>query len=260
MEGTAAARAAVGRIQPRGGRWFAVHELHCSAVFDALQNTRPRLCRPGVVSDPRATYRYRCGLRPAGTTNPSVFLSPAGRRTLHCRLARRRGIAPGRTQRAPGYRSPTKRRSGLSRHHRTLPQGTLLKDCATHPAEGPVDDDVPEVRLVDDDIVDAMQQHIPGYLDITPADLRAIYELAHEHAGGQRLPGAARGRRPGASDRDADRARCPVAPAGADLPRPAAAHDRRSPARSATAATRRRCGMSRRHRRSRCRRSPGSAR
>lgn len=35
--------------------------------------------------------------------------------------------------------------------------------------------------LTDDDILDAMR-HIPGYLDITTEDFRAIYRLAHRHA------------------------------------------------------------------------------
>lgn len=41
--------------------------------------------------------------------------------------------------------------------------------------------DMAEVELTDDDILDAMQ-HIPGYLDITAEDFRAIYHLAHYHA------------------------------------------------------------------------------
>ncbi len=43
------------------------------------------------------------------------------------------------------------------------------------------DDDLPELDLSDEDIIDAMR-HIPGYLDITTADFRAIYHLAHRHA------------------------------------------------------------------------------
>jgi len=42
-------------------------------------------------------------------------------------------------------------------------------------------DDVPELTLTDDDILDAMR-HIPGYLDISTEDFRAIYHLAHDHA------------------------------------------------------------------------------
>lgn len=42
-------------------------------------------------------------------------------------------------------------------------------------------EDTPEIELTDDDILDAMQ-HIPGYLDITTEDFRAIYHLAHRHA------------------------------------------------------------------------------
>ena len=39
----------------------------------------------------------------------------------------------------------------------------------------------PEVDLSDEDILDAMR-HIPGYLDISTEDFRAIYHLAHVHA------------------------------------------------------------------------------
>lgn len=42
-------------------------------------------------------------------------------------------------------------------------------------------DDLPELDLSDEDIIDAMR-HIPGYLDISTADFRAIYHLAHRHA------------------------------------------------------------------------------
>ena len=42
-------------------------------------------------------------------------------------------------------------------------------------------DDLPELELSDDDILDAMRR-IPGYLDITTADFRAIYHLAHRHS------------------------------------------------------------------------------
>lgn len=38
-----------------------------------------------------------------------------------------------------------------------------------------------ELELADADILDAMQ-HISGYLDITTADFREIYHLAHHHA------------------------------------------------------------------------------
>ncbi len=43
------------------------------------------------------------------------------------------------------------------------------------------DDEIPELELSDEDILDAMR-HIPGYLDITTTDFRAIYHLAHGHA------------------------------------------------------------------------------
>jgi CBS-domain-containing membrane protein len=38
-----------------------------------------------------------------------------------------------------------------------------------------------EIRLSDVDILDAMRE-IPGYLDITTSDFRALYHLAHHHA------------------------------------------------------------------------------
>jgi CBS domain-containing protein len=43
------------------------------------------------------------------------------------------------------------------------------------------EDGVPELELSDEDILDAMR-HIPGYIDITTLDFRAIYHLAHSHA------------------------------------------------------------------------------
>jgi CBS-domain-containing membrane protein len=56
---------------------------------------------------------------------------------------------------------------------------------------------LPELELSDEDILDAMQ-HIPGYLDITTEDFRAIYHVAHAHAlnrlfGGIRAAGLMRG-------------------------------------------------------------------
>lgn len=45
----------------------------------------------------------------------------------------------------------------------------------------PADNDSAELELTDGDILDAMQ-HIPGYLDISTEDFRAIYHLAHRHA------------------------------------------------------------------------------
>ena len=38
-----------------------------------------------------------------------------------------------------------------------------------------------ELSLSDEDILDAMR-HVPGYLDITTADFRILYELAYRHA------------------------------------------------------------------------------
>jgi CBS-domain-containing membrane protein len=53
-------------------------------------------------------------------------------------------------------------------------------------------DDLPELDLSDDDIIDAMS-HIPGYIDISSEDFRAIYHLAHRHAV-ERLSGRLRAR------------------------------------------------------------------
>jgi CBS domain-containing membrane protein len=46
------------------------------------------------------------------------------------------------------------------------------------------DDGVPELELSDEDVLEAMR-HIPGYLDISTEDFRAIYHLAHAHAVGR---------------------------------------------------------------------------
>jgi len=51
-------------------------------------------------------------------------------------------------------------------------------------------DDLPELELSDEDILDAMQ-HIPGYVDISTDDFRAVYHLSHRHAL-QRLLGRVR--------------------------------------------------------------------
>ncbi|AFL73696.1 CBS domain-containing protein [Thiocystis violascens] len=42
-------------------------------------------------------------------------------------------------------------------------------------------DDLAEIEITDDDILEAMRE-IPGYLDITTMDFRAVYHLAHRHA------------------------------------------------------------------------------
>lgn len=42
-------------------------------------------------------------------------------------------------------------------------------------------DDLHEIELSDDDILDAMSR-IPGYIDISTEDFRAVYHLAHRHA------------------------------------------------------------------------------
>ncbi|NEX20707.1 CBS domain-containing protein [Thiorhodococcus mannitoliphagus] len=43
------------------------------------------------------------------------------------------------------------------------------------------EDQIAETNLTDDDILEAMRE-IPGYLDITTSDFRALYHLAHRHA------------------------------------------------------------------------------
>ena len=43
------------------------------------------------------------------------------------------------------------------------------------------DDAAVELELTDDDILDAMA-HVPGYIDISTEDFRAIYHLAWQHA------------------------------------------------------------------------------
>ncbi|MDD5250839.1 MAG: CBS domain-containing protein [Rhodocyclaceae bacterium] len=48
-------------------------------------------------------------------------------------------------------------------------------------AAGSGEQDPPELELCDEDILDAMR-HIPGYLDISTEDFRAVYHLAHRHA------------------------------------------------------------------------------
>lgn len=50
-----------------------------------------------------------------------------------------------------------------------------------------------EINLTDDDIRDAMQQ-IPGYLDISTEDFRAVYHLAYQHALGRLYTGVTAGR------------------------------------------------------------------
>ncbi len=50
----------------------------------------------------------------------------------------------------------------------------------------------PEIELTDEDIIDSMR-HIPGYLDISTEDFRAIYHLAHRHAMGRMFGGIVAG-------------------------------------------------------------------
>ncbi len=56
-----------------------------------------------------------------------------------------------------------------------------MNQDAGRPADGAPDEAVPELELADEDILDAMQ-HIPGYVDISTADFREVYHLAHRHA------------------------------------------------------------------------------
>jgi CBS domain-containing membrane protein len=47
--------------------------------------------------------------------------------------------------------------------------------------QDPADDPLNGPEISDEDVLDAMR-HIPGYLDITVEDFRALYTLAHTHA------------------------------------------------------------------------------
>lgn len=49
------------------------------------------------------------------------------------------------------------------------------------PKGGGEEDAALEVELSDEDILDAMA-HVPGYIDISTEDFRAIYHLAWRHA------------------------------------------------------------------------------
>jgi len=69
---------------------------------------------------------------------------------------------------------------------------TTNSTTATEDAAPDVDA-VPELELADADILDAMR-HIPGYLDITTADFRIIYHLAHAHAVARLFHGLTAGR------------------------------------------------------------------
>lgn len=54
-------------------------------------------------------------------------------------------------------------------------------------------DDLAEIALTDADILEAMRE-IPGYLDITTMDFRAVYRLAHRHAIDRLFSGITAGR------------------------------------------------------------------
>lgn len=54
-------------------------------------------------------------------------------------------------------------------------------------------DDPTEIELSDADILEAMRE-IPGYLDITTMDFRAVYRLAHRHAIDRLFSGITAGR------------------------------------------------------------------
>jgi len=57
----------------------------------------------------------------------------------------------------------------------------MAENAREHHQSAPAADDASEIELTDEDIIDSMQ-HIPGYLDISTEDFRAIYHLAHRHA------------------------------------------------------------------------------
>lgn len=56
-----------------------------------------------------------------------------------------------------------------------------MADSTTNHPQNQSEQDLTELELTDADILDAMQR-IPGYLDISTADFRTIYHLAHRHA------------------------------------------------------------------------------
>ena len=63
-----------------------------------------------------------------------------------------------------------------------LPCGGMREEHMMDPNSSPGSkNDVAELDLSDEDILDAMR-HVPGYLDISTVDFRAIYHLAHAHA------------------------------------------------------------------------------
>ena len=68
-----------------------------------------------------------------------------------------------------------------------------MSQDAKRPPGGAADEVVPEVELADEDILDAMQ-HVPGYVDISTADFREVYHLAHRHATDRLLLGLKAGR------------------------------------------------------------------
>jgi CBS domain-containing membrane protein len=55
------------------------------------------------------------------------------------------------------------------------------------------EEDLAELDLTDDDVLEAMRE-IPGYLDITTTDFRALYHLAHRHALDRLFSGITAGR------------------------------------------------------------------
>lgn len=65
-----------------------------------------------------------------------------------------------------------------------------MDEKRTSPAQSGL---LPELELTNDDILDAMR-HIPGYLDISTEDFRAIYHLAWHHARGRLFSGITAGR------------------------------------------------------------------
>lgn len=65
-----------------------------------------------------------------------------------------------------------------------------MDEKRTAPAQGGY---LPELELTNDDILDAMK-NIPGYLDISTEDFRALYHLAWHHARARLFSGITAGR------------------------------------------------------------------
>ena len=57
----------------------------------------------------------------------------------------------------------------------------MILNPSSEPCDPIAGDALAEIELTDDDILEAMRV-IPGYLDITTTDFRALYHQAHRHA------------------------------------------------------------------------------